>query len=98
MILPVAQNRSTGIDRACPEKAFYMRAHNAVYRSYLLRMWRESKDGEWHASLQDVATSECKNFANLNALFAFLSAQGEFSTPNLINGPTEVRGLLKKKE
>ena len=44
------------------------------------------------------AQAECKNFANLNALFAFLSAQGDISTRNLIDGPTEVRGLLKKKE
>ena len=75
-----------------------MRADNPVYQSYLLRMWRESVDGEWHASLQDVATSECENFSNLAALFAFLSGQGDLSPPQVVAASPEVRGVIKKTD
>jgi hypothetical protein len=54
-----------------------MRANSRLYQSYLLRMWRESLDGEWRASLQSVATSECRNFPDLEALFAYLRAETE---------------------
>jgi hypothetical protein len=42
------------------------------YRSYLLRIWREGFDGERRASLQDVASGEMINFANLADMFAYL--------------------------
>ena len=76
-----------------------MKANNPVYQSYLLRMWRESAEGEWHASLQDVATSECRNFATLAALFEFLSGEGEQPPPirPLASSP-EVRAVIKKKD
>jgi len=54
-----------------------MRANRRLYQSYLLRMWRESVNGEWRASLQNVATSECQNFADLEALFAYLRDEAE---------------------
>lgn len=76
-----------------------MSTHNPVYQSYLLRMWRESSDGEWHASLQDVATSECKNFPNLVSLFAFLSDQGELSpSSRAVAASPEVRAVIVKKD
>jgi hypothetical protein len=76
-----------------------MRARNPVYQSYLLRMWRESKDGEWHASLQDVATSECRNFRDLASLFAFLCDQGDLSPPTRpVATSPEVRAVIKKKD
>ena len=75
-----------------------MKAYNPVYQSYLLRMWRESVDGEWHASLQDVATSECRNFPNLASLFAFLSDQGDLSPPRVVADSTEARRVIKTKE
>ena len=81
-----------------PPKGQNMKATNPVYQSYLLRMWRESKDGEWHASLQDVATSECKNFSNLAALFAFLSGQGDLSPPSIVAESSEVRGVIVKTD
>jgi hypothetical protein len=40
-------------------------------------MWRESVNGEWRASLQNVATSECQNFADLEALLAYLRDEAE---------------------
>ena len=75
-----------------------MKAQNPVYQSYLLRMWRESKDGEWHASLQDVATSECKNFPNLAALFAFLGGQVDMTPPEVVAASKEVRGPIVKTD
>jgi len=75
-----------------------MRANNPVYQSYLLRMWRESEDGEWHASLQDVATSECRHFADLASLFTFLCEQGGVPPVRPVASSPEVRGVLKKKD
>jgi hypothetical protein len=76
-----------------------MRAHNPVYQSYLLRMWRESADGEWHASLQDVATSECKNFPNLASLFVYLCDQVDLPpAARPVAASPEVRGVIKKKD
>jgi hypothetical protein len=52
-----------------------------VYQSYLLRLWKEglAPGSVWRASLQNVATGECTNFANLNELFRFLLVQSEIS-------------------
>lgn len=43
-----------------------------LYQSYLLRLWRESINGEWRASLQNVTTGQCRYFASLPQLCAFL--------------------------
>jgi rubrerythrin len=40
--------------------------------SYLLRIWKDSSDGEWRASLKDLITMENHHFANLEAVFAHL--------------------------
>ena len=56
------------------------------YLSYLLRLWMEDGweggqtgcgQGEWRASLQDPHTQEMQVFANLEALFEFLSRETE---------------------
>ncbi len=49
-----------------------MKSSRTAYQSYLLRLWCEAEKGEWRATLEDVATSECHNFPNMAALFAFL--------------------------
>jgi len=44
------------------------------YISYLLRLWRV-RDGAgfaWRASLQPPQSGECRGFANLDDLFAYL--------------------------
>jgi len=47
------------------------------YRSYLLRLWQTSDDGEliWRASLETPGTRKQYGFANLKDLFDFLEAQ-----------------------
>jgi hypothetical protein len=45
------------------------------YLSYLLRVWRESEQGAWRASLESVTTGERHGFPNLLSLFAFLQAE-----------------------
>ncbi len=47
------------------------------YLSYLLRLWWEDgcEHGDWRASLQDPHTQEIQVFANLEALFEFLSTE-----------------------
>lgn len=41
-------------------------------RSYLLRLWCNGVDGEWHALLQSVQSGERHMFVDLEALLAFL--------------------------
>jgi len=43
------------------------------YQSYLLRIWQDDLNGEWHATLQDVFSDECYSFATLTALYANLA-------------------------
>jgi hypothetical protein len=47
------------------------------YRSYLLRLWQVGGADvpTWRASLEDVRTHECRNFASLEQLCAFLTMQ-----------------------
>jgi hypothetical protein len=46
------------------------------YRSYLLRFWRVTSDGQaiWRASLECPHTGERTGFASLDALFDHLKA------------------------
>jgi hypothetical protein len=46
------------------------------YRSYLLRLWRATCDGQtvWRASLESPQTGEQAGFASLEALFDHLRA------------------------
>jgi hypothetical protein len=45
------------------------------YRSFLLRVWRESEHGAWRASLESVTTGERRGFPDLPSLYAFLQAE-----------------------
>jgi hypothetical protein len=47
------------------------------YASYLLRLWRREEDGQlvWRASLESTGDGQRLNFANLEALIAFLETQ-----------------------
>jgi hypothetical protein len=46
-----------------------------TYHSFLLRLWRESEQGGWRASLENVTTGERQGFPDLASLFAFLHAK-----------------------
>ena len=52
-----------------------MKSTRTAYQSYLLRLWCEAEKGEWRASLGNVATGECQNFASMSSLFSFLNSQ-----------------------
>ena len=45
------------------------------YQSYLLRLWKDENAPGWRASLQDVRTNECHNFANVSHLLTFIYGQ-----------------------
>lgn len=45
------------------------------YQSYLLRMWKEGEPNGWRASLENVTTRECHNFASMTNLLSFLYNQ-----------------------
>ena len=54
-----------------------MTTSHRYYQSYLLRVWKENPDGEWRASLQNVTSGECRNYATLADLYDYLSQQSE---------------------
>lgn len=47
------------------------------YRSYLIRLWRESEAAPWRASVTHVVTGEIRKFATAELLFVTL--QGELT-------------------
>jgi len=54
-----------------------MLGNNRIYQSYILRLWRESVDGEWRASLQNVTSGDVNNFGSLSDLFMFICQKTE---------------------
>jgi hypothetical protein len=46
-----------------------------AYHSFLLRLWQESEQAPWRASLERVATGERYGFPDLVSLFAFLQVE-----------------------
>jgi hypothetical protein len=57
------------------------------YRSYLLRLWRESAHSPWRASLQSTATEQVVPFADITALLAFVIAQTDEPPDALADPP-----------
>ena len=49
-----------------------MRDFHCNYLSYLLRVWKDSADGEWHATIQDVLSGETNHYATLYELYVNL--------------------------
>lgn len=52
-----------------------MEQRPSQYRSYLLRLWCSSDERAWRAMLEDVASHECRYFADVEELCAFLRMQ-----------------------
>ncbi|MEZ4713425.1 MAG: hypothetical protein R3A44_39930 [Caldilineaceae bacterium] len=61
--------------------ALFVESNN--YRSYLVRLWRDTPPAPWRLSAQCIQTGEIRHFADLTALFVFLQA--------LMSDSTEVR-------
>jgi len=51
-----------------------MPEQNSYHLSYLVRIWKDSGDGEWHATMQDVFDGDRYHFASLHELYANLLA------------------------
>jgi hypothetical protein len=45
------------------------------YQTNLLRIWRESVQGNWRVTLIEVGTGDTRNFGDLSDMFVFLCAQ-----------------------
>jgi hypothetical protein len=53
------------------------------YFAYLLRLWRENRDGPWRVLLENPNVEEKIGFANLDELIEFLQNKtGEAIEPN----------------
>ena len=49
--------------------------HPGDYRSYLVRLWQDNPQAPWRVAVQSVQSGDILHFADLDALFAFLTAQ-----------------------
>ena len=47
--------------------------------SYLVRIWRDSREGGWRASATNIGDQEERQFPSLENLFKFLTRQSEQS-------------------
>lgn len=65
-----------------------METHSDNYQSYLLRLWRESEQAPWRASLQSAVTEQTFRFATVEALIAFLMAQIDGTHKPVNNTPS----------
>ena len=54
----------------------------SAYRSYLVRFWQSSEQGQWRASAQCVQTGSTLLFGDIPSLLTFLNA--EFATPLML--------------
>jgi hypothetical protein len=43
-----------------------------IYAAYLVRLWRDSQESPWRASVQSVSDGRITHFNSLPALFEFL--------------------------
>jgi len=46
--------------------------NESVCQSYLLRIWRDSEEGEWRATLLTIPTQERHQFTSMEGLYNFL--------------------------
>jgi hypothetical protein len=53
----------------------FTQSESSDYHSYLLRIWRDSPQRPWRASMQCAATGTLHYFADMSHLVAFLQAQ-----------------------
>jgi hypothetical protein len=60
-----------------------------AYQSYLLRLWRAKRKGEWqwYASLESPSTGERQWFPSLAQAFTYLNEQCERQVPEHPEGP-----------
>lgn len=50
-------------------KSMKMCEQKSTYQSYLIRIWRDSDEGDWHVTLQNVISGACYHFASLYELY-----------------------------
>jgi hypothetical protein len=55
--------------------------NESVCQSYLLRVWRDSEDGEWRATLLTIPTQERHQFTSMEGLFNFLEYRVDHPVP-----------------
>lgn len=65
-----------------------MKAQERYYRSFLVRLWKEYAGSEWRASIQDIASGECRYFSEMGELFQFLKNVPETSTLDMSKAAT----------
>lgn len=52
---------------------------NPNYRAYLVRIWRDSEQAPWRATVTFVQTGEVRKFADPQMVWAFIQIQLEAS-------------------
>lgn len=96
----VSQWCHSGVTVVCYAVVKAMKTQDdSTYQSYLLRLWRDTPQSAWRASVQSAATEELQHFATVADLWAFLMAQMEgkdddwgATTPDVTTRPKGSRG------
>jgi hypothetical protein len=68
------------------------------YQSFLLRMWQDSPQAIWHASVQCVQTGNTHYFADLDALYDFFNAACQHAESMRNDLPSEPSASHQKEE
>jgi hypothetical protein len=71
-----------------------MNPNPPVYRSYLLRLWKENMQDDWRVLLQEVTTGECRHFSSLADLYEYLRTQADHPTGSDRTSITKLPTLL----
>jgi len=60
----------------------------ASYNAYLVRLWQDTPDTPWRASVQSVQSGKIVRFGSLYALFAFLKTETHDATAEADSFPS----------
>jgi hypothetical protein len=58
-------------------------------------MWKERAENGWRATLQNIATGECKHFATLEEMFKYLIAAADRPAQESVRRPPELTEYRK---
>ena len=60
------------------------------YNAYMVRLWQDTLNDGWRASVQSVQSGEVVRFGSLKALLAFLEATTHEPTTDSIDDNTDI--------
>jgi len=68
-----------------------------LYQSFMLRLWKESIEGEWRVSLENIFTGERTVFPGLSEFFIYLCAHCGRSSLNRLTEMLDTEAFKEEK-